>query len=192
MLTVFSYVLNGYSHAKKVHSNLVVFKNHKNRVKFRCVTFAVTDARVNPSQPNHIKIGKKLPHYHSDRMQLIVAAGRKKSKAVARYFNDQVGIHNLYGEHPKKLNFAVKGTLAAFQDHACTHKIVEFKNILMAQEYDVLLGNVWLIGGKNCWYQFRYHRVNCRADYNPNQLYWSFSGKRANYIIDITNRKDLY
>ncbi len=184
MLTAFSYVLNG--HTKKEHSNLVVFKN-KSIVKVHCVTFTVTDAHVTPSQPSHIELGKQLTHHHSDPMILIVKAGRKKSKSVARYFNDQVGKNNSEGTYATELNFAVRGTLALFQDHACIYKIVEFKDIFMAQEHIPPFVNNWWIGGKNCFYE--HDRAFCRADYNITKLFWSFGTTKYNNTIDIIAKR---
>ena len=184
MLTVFSYILNG--HTKKEHSNLVVFKN-KSIVKVHCVTFTVTDAHVTPSQPSHIELGKQLTHHHSDPMTLIVKVGRKGSKAVARYFEEQVGKNNSKRSKIKKLNFVIRGTLTLFQDYACIHKVADFKDIFMAQGY-IPYDNLWWIRGKNCVH--RSHGIKCRADYNPTRLYWSFETTRHFNRIDIIAEKD--
>ena len=196
MLTIFSYALNGHGHAKKEHSNVITFKSHKSIVKINCVTFTVTEARVNPSQPSHIELGKQLPHYHSNPMKLIVAAGRKKSKAVGGYFYHQVGKHNLIGWHLRKLNFVVRGALVLFQDHACIHKVAEFNDIFIAQTGGLpFFFNDWLVGGKSCFYNDNNKsdndiipRVDCKADYNPNRLFWSLERLNNPHTIDIVAR----
>ncbi len=194
MLTIFSYVLNGHGHAKKEHSNVITFKSHKSIVKINCVTFTVTEARVNPSQPSHIELGKQLPHYHSNPMKLTVLAGRKRSKTVARYFNYQVGKNNTEGETVLRLNFVVRGALAFFQDNACIHKVAELKDIFMAQAWNpVVFSNDWLVGGKNCLYKGQYGyilKVNCKADYNPNRLFWSLERLKSPQTINIMARNN--
>ena len=191
MLTIFSYALNGHGHAKKEHSNVITFKSHKSIVKINCVTFTVTEAHVNPSQPSHIELGKQLPHYHSNPMKLTVLAGRKRSKTVARYFNYQVGKHNSEGEPMRRLNFVVRGALVLFQDHACIHEVAEFKDIFIAQtRYPLGFVNYWLVGGKNCLYKdVDVATVDCRADYNPNRLFWSLEDGKNDHTINIITKK---
>ncbi|MCY4328829.1 MAG: hypothetical protein OXC48_01905 [Endozoicomonadaceae bacterium] len=169
ILTTFSYVLNGY--AKKKHCNVLAFTDSKG-MRFNCLTFTVIDAHVNPSQPSHIELGKQLLYYHTHPLILKVTAGRKKSKSVARYFNDQVGKNNSQGRHFKKLNFAIRGVLALFQDHSCTHKIAEFKDFFIAQE-NFMFENSWVVGGKKCFYKYPYG-LQCIADYDPTKLFWVF------------------
>ncbi len=195
MLTIFSYVLNGHGHAKKEHSNVITFRSHKNIVKINCVTFTVTEARVSPSQPSHIELGKQLPHYHSNPMKLIVVAGRKESKAVGDYFYHHVGKRNLQGRHMHKLNFVVRGALALFEDHACVHKVAEFNDIFIAQTGGLpFFFNVWSVGGKSCVYNDNVNysdvlgRVYCKADYNPTRLFWSFRRGETAHIIEINTR----
>jgi len=193
MLTAFSYVLNIY--AKKEHYNTVMFNGENSTIKVDCVTFTVTDYRVNPSQPSHIEIGKQLSHYDSNLLTLTARAGRKRSKTVAKYFNDQVGKDNSEGQYFGRLNFAIRGTLALFQKfqgRSCTRKIVEFRDIFLAQG-NSLFSNYWVAGGKNCFHPHHSDQINCRVDYNPTGLFWSLGIIEGTHsTIDIIGNEKNY
>jgi hypothetical protein len=80
---------------------------------------------------------------------ILVKAGRKKSKSVADWFQQQVGsgqtlVCDSTGTFPKELNFAVEGTLAM----QVGGKNITCSNVIVAQGNFTTVNNWWM-GGPN-------------------------------------------
>jgi hypothetical protein len=77
--------------------------------------------------------------------EIIVKAGRKKSKAVAQWFQQQVGsgqtlVCDSTGTFPDELNFAVQGTLTM----QVNGKTITCDNIIVAQGNFTTVNNWWM------------------------------------------------
>lgn len=146
-LTCFN-IINCFSKSK-VRENKVSFvrddTNGENIVLIS-VKFTKTDACVSSKQ--------QLVKIYSKDQSVIVLAGRHASKSAADCFNNWIPASKTIFQHsPKKLNFAVKGTLNIIIAITSTQypqfRDYTFQNIVLGQGHSFITNN-WWFGGSSC------------------------------------------
>ncbi len=128
---------------------------HKNDIK---VSFKATDKCITKNQP--------YTGISFSNNKINVMAGRKGSKSTAKCFSNwfKNGGANVFDHQPRKLNFAIKGTLTIIyplkhpvnitdpntgNEISQTTETYVFNNIVLAQGHQGLSNN-WWFGGTDC------------------------------------------
>ena len=144
--------------AKKAHSNHVKLIGNVHFIKG--TTFSEKEYCITSGQP-YKGLSSSFNAIESENgtysiLDINIKAGRHKSSHVNDCFKswtNQSENHTIYGKYPKRLNFAVQGTLTIaytnlYAGIEVTQHVV-FEDIILAQGHSSA-SNKWWFGGKNC------------------------------------------
>ena len=137
---------------EKIVNPILEATQHDNDLILKCDAATSMSFVENPIDGHSITSGQPYSGTSSDfdsekyELKITVKAGRKASKSVATWFDNQVGDKSScmiatqdHGDKPDKLNFAVSGTLT-FTAYGVTHSI----QLVIAQGSTHAHNNWWL------------------------------------------------